>query len=157
MKQGLIDIKMLPYRYRKIGFWMLLSALPVALALVGLLLATGSIADPRAFFSEWNYSIVYYPLIVALALLVFSEERQEDEMVQSLRYKSLVSGVYFLVVALLLLPFYANIYTLIMGKNSIMPDVGGMLGTLLLLLAYIYGSFRYNLHYMRKKLTADAE
>lgn len=157
MKQGVIEIKLLPYRYKKIGFWMLLLALPLVFVFVFLLLATGSIASSKAFFSEWNYPMVYYPIIVALALFIFSKERQEDEMVQSLRYKSFVSGVCFLVMALLLLPFYANIYRLIMSKSIEMPDVGGMLGTLTLLLAYIYGSFRYNLHYMRKKLAADEE
>ncbi|WP_165838212.1 hypothetical protein [Pontibacter arcticus] len=97
------------------------------------------------------------PAYYRAALLNFSEEKEEDEMVQSLRYKAFVSGVFFLVIGLLLLPFYSNVYTYLMSQSIKMPDVGGMLGALLLLLAYIYGSFKYNLHVVRKKLETDEE
>ena len=157
MKENFMQISLLSYKYKKIGVWVLLAGLPLVAAIVAALLAAGIITDSRAFFHEWTYPLVYYPIIIGLALLNFSEEKHEDEMVQSLRYRSFVSGVFFLVIALLCLPFYSNIYTLLESKSIKMPDVGGMLGTLTLLLVYIYGSFKYNLYNMRKTLEADEE
>ncbi|MBC5776000.1 hypothetical protein H8S95_18130 [Pontibacter sp. KCTC 32443] len=157
MKDNILQIRLLPNKYKKAGIWVLIAGLPVAAAIVFVLISTGIIPDSKAFFSEWNYPIVYYPIIIGLVLLNFSEEKQEDEMVQNLRYKSFMSGVYFLAIGLLFLPFYSNIYTLLMSKSIKMPDVGGMLGALTLLLVYTYASFKYNLHITRKALETDEE
>jgi hypothetical protein len=157
MKENFMQISLLPYKYKKIGVWVLLAGVPVIAAVLIALFSAGIITERKAFFDEWTYPLVYYPIIIGLAFLNFSEEKQEDEMVQNLRYRSFVSGVFFLVIALLCLPFYSNIYTLLKSKSIKMPDVGGMLGTLMLLLVYIYGSFKYNLHNMRKALEADEE
>ena len=78
-------------------------------------------------------------------------------MVQSLRYKAFMSGVFFLVIALLFLPFYSNLMAIIRDRAIVMPNVGGMLGTLMLLLVYIYSSFKYNLYRTRKALETDEE
>jgi hypothetical protein len=157
MKESIFQIRLLPNKYKKIGIWMLVAGLPVAAGIISVLLKTGVIAEPKSFFEEWNYPLVYYPIIIGLAFLAFSEEKQEDEMVQQLRYKAFMSGVYFLVMGLLLLPFYSNLYTLLVNGSMKMPDVGGMLGALTLLLAYICISFKYNLHHTRKALEADEE
>jgi hypothetical protein len=157
MKEILPQVKLLPNRYKRFAFWIMLGGLPLLGVLSILLLQTGLITDEQAFFKEWNYPMVYYPIIIGMALLVFSEEKEEDEMVQSLRYKAFVSGVYYLVIGLVMLPFYFNLYTLFVRQSIRMPDVGGMLGALILLLVYIYGSFRYNLYQTRKALETDAE
>jgi hypothetical protein len=157
MKESMLQIRLLPNRYKKIGIWVLIAGLPVAAGIISVLTATGIIVDSKSFFDEWNQAIVYYPVIIGLAFLNFSEEKLEDEMVQHLRCKAFVSGVYFLVIALLLLPFYSNMYTLLVNESIKMPDVGGMLGALTLLLVYIYASFKYNLYHTRKTLEADEE
>jgi hypothetical protein len=157
MKEILPQVKLLPNRYKRFAFWIMLGGLPLLGGFSILLLQTGLVTDEQAFFEEWNYPMVYYPVVIGMALLVFSEEKEEDEMVQSLRYKAFVSGVYYLVIGLVMLPFYFNLYTLFVRQSIRMPDVGGMLGALILLLVYIYGSFRYNLYQTRKALETDAE
>lgn len=157
MEESMFQIRLLPNKYKKIGIWILVAGLPVAAGIIFVLVKTGVISEPKSFFDDWNYPLVYYPIIIGLAILNFSEEKQEDEMVQYMRYKAFVSGVYFLVIALLLLPFYSNIYTLLVNKSMGMPDVGGMFGALSLLLVYIYISFKYNLNHTRKALEADEE
>ncbi|WP_276498764.1 hypothetical protein [Pontibacter litorisediminis] len=136
---------------------MLVAGIPVAAAISYLLVATGVVTDSRTFFDAWTYPMIYFPIILGLALLVFSEEHQEDEMVQSLRYKAFVSGVFFLVMALLWLPFFSIVLALVRGRSIGMPDAGGMLGALFLLLVYICISFKYNLYYTRKAPEADEE
>lgn len=157
MEKGILQIRLLPARYKKVGLWILVAGLPVVAGIIKALLATGIITDARSFFEEWNYPLVYYPIIIGLAILNFSEEKYEDEMVQNLRYKSFVSGVCFLVVGLLMLPFYSNLYNLLVSRSIKMSDVGGMLGALTLLLVYIYASFKYNLYHTRKALETDEE
>ena len=157
MKQDIIQIKLLPYKYKKAGYWVLLLALPLSFCIGVLLLKSGVVQNERLFFDEWNDLLVYYPIIIGLTFLNFSEERQEDEMVQNLRYKSFMSGVFLLVMGLLWLPFYSNIMHVLRSENLSMPDGGGMLGALMLLLIYTYASFRYNLYRTRKALEADEE
>ncbi len=151
------QIQLLPYTYKKYGFWVLILGLPIVAAIVYLFKSTGMLTDSRSFFNEWNDAMVYYPIIIGMALLVFSEEKQEDEMVQNLRYKAFVSGVFFLVIALLFLPVISIIVASVRGREIGMPDAGGMLGALFILLIYTYISFRYNLYRTRKSLETDEE
>ncbi|MEJ8803626.1 hypothetical protein [Pontibacter sp. H249] len=157
MKESIFSVTLLPCKYKYAGKWVLIAGLPVVAAIVYLFKSTGVITDSRSFFDEWNDALVYYPIIIGMALLVFSEEKQEDEMVQNLRYKAFVSGVFFLIMAILWLPVFGSIMALIRGKSIGMPDAGGMLGALFLLLLYTYLSFKYNLYRTRKALEADEE
>jgi uncharacterized membrane protein len=157
LKENTYHIQLLPYRYKKLGYWTLILGLPIVAGIAYLLVVTGVITDSRSFFNEWNSAMVYYPIIIGLALLIFSQEKQEDEMVQSLRYKAFVSGVFFLVIALLFLPVFSIIVASVRGTNIGMPDAGGMLGALFLLLIYTYASFKYNLYRTRKALETDEE
>ncbi|NDK56789.1 hypothetical protein [Pontibacter fetidus] len=156
-EESAYPIQLLPYRYKKYGVWVLIAGLPVVGALVYMLVKTGVVSDTRSFFDAWNETMVYYPIITGMALLVFSKEKQEDEMVQHLRYKAFVSGVFFLVMAILWLPVFSIIVAAVSGNSVKTPDVGGMLGALLLLLLYTYISFKYNLHRTRKALDTDEE
>ncbi|WP_299825865.1 hypothetical protein [uncultured Pontibacter sp.] len=157
MEDQLYHVRLLPYKYKQTGKWVLIAGLPVVAGIVYLLKTTGLITNSISFFDKWNDAMVYYPIIIGMALLVFSEEKQEDEMVQNLRYKAFVSGVFFLIMAILWLPVFGSIMALIRGKSIGMPDAGGMLGALFLLLLYTYLSFKYNLYRTRKALEADEE
>ncbi|MDO6392359.1 hypothetical protein Q4E40_19650 [Pontibacter sp. BT731] len=157
MKEMLPEVKLLPYRYKRYGVWVLIIGIPVMALLSMALLSVGLITDRQSFFAEWSYLMVYYPIIIGLALLNFSKEKDEDEMVQHLRYQAFMNGVYYLIVGILMLPFFYNVFRLLRGASIGMPDIGGMLGALALLLFYTYLSFRYKLHQTRKSLAADAE
>lgn len=157
MKEILPQVKLLPNRFKRYGLWVLIAGMPALTLLTFALLSIGLIPRSDAFFDEWSHPIVYYPIIIGLALLNFSEEREEDEMVQHLRYQAFMLGVFYLIVGLLMLPLFTNIIRLLEGRAIGMPDVNGMLGTLALLLTYTYISFRYKLHQTRKALEADEE
>ncbi|WP_125047758.1 hypothetical protein [Pontibacter arcticus] len=70
MKADVLEIKLLPYSYKKIGYWLLALAIPVMFGIGLFILALDAsfnlIADETAFWGEWNYPLVYYPLIIAL-------------------------------------------------------------------------------------------
>ncbi|GGG31554.1 hypothetical protein GCM10011323_38670 [Pontibacter amylolyticus] len=150
-------IKLLPYRYKRYGLWVLIAGVPFMTLLTFVLISIGLIPRNDAFFDEWSKPIIYYPIIIGLALLNFSEEKEEDEMVQHVRYQAFMTGVLYLIVGLLLLPLFTNIVRLLEGRAIGMPDVGGMLGALALLLVYTYGYFRVRLHQIQKSLEADEE
>ena len=150
-------MKLLPYRYKRYGLWVLIAGIPALTLLTFALISLGLIPRNDAFFDEWSKPIVYYPIIIGLALLNFSEEKEEDEMVQHLRYQAFMLGVLFLIVGLLMLPLFTNVVRLLEGKAAGMPDVGGMLGALSLLLFYTYIYLRIRLHQVRKALETDEE
>ena len=151
------QMKLLPYRYKRYGLWVLIAGIPALTLLTFALISLGLIPRNDAFFDEWSKPIVYYPIIIGLALLNFSEEKEEDEMVQHLRYQAFMLGVLFLIVGLLMLPLFTNVVRLLEGKAAGMPDVGGMLGALSLLLFYTYIYLRIRLHQVRKALETDEE
>lgn len=151
------QVKLLPYRYKRYGLWVLMAGIPTLTLLTFALISIELIPRSDAFFDEWSHPIVYYPIIIGLALLNFSEEKEEDEMVQHVRYQAFMTGVFYLIVGLLMLPLFTNVVRLLEGKTSGMPDVGGMWGALALLLFYTYASFKYKLHQIRKALEADEE
>ncbi|MCP2045706.1 hypothetical protein [Pontibacter sp. HSC-36F09] len=157
MKEVMPPIKLLPYRYKRYGLWVLITGIPIVTLLTFALISLGLIPRNDAFFDEWSKPIIYYPIIIGLALLNFSKEKEEDEMVQHVRYQSFMTGVLYLIVGLLMLPLFTNIVRLLEGRAIGMPDVGGMLGALALLLFYTYIYLRIRLHHIRKALEADEE
>ncbi|MDX5417843.1 MAG: hypothetical protein LPK09_01410 [Hymenobacteraceae bacterium] len=157
MKELLPQVKLLPHRYKRYGVLVLLAGIPLMMLLSVAILELGIVTEKKSFFDEWSYPMVYYPIIIGLALLNFSEEKQEDEMVQHLRHQAFMTGVFYLIVGLLMLPVFTNALELVRGREFGMPDVGGMLGALTLLLFYTYSYFRIKLHQVRKELEADEE
>jgi hypothetical protein len=157
MKEVLPQVKLLPYKYKRYGLWVLIIGIPAMVLLSMTLIGLGIVTDTKNFFAELSKPIIYYPIIIGLGLLNFSEEKEEDEMVQYVRYQAFMTGVLYLIVGLLMLPLFTNIVRLLEGRAIGMPDVGGMWGALALLLFYTYGYFRVRLHQIRKELEADAE
>lgn len=151
------QVKLLPHRYKRYGILVLIVGIPLMMLLTLALIGLGIVTDTKTFFTEWNNPMVYYPIIIGLALLNFSQEKEEDEMVRHLRYQAFMNGVFYLIIGILMLPLFYNAFRLLRGATIEMPDIGGMLGALMLLLIYTYGSFRYKLHQTRKALEADAE
>lgn len=157
MKELLPHIKLLPYRYKRYGLWVLVIGIPAVVLLTFGFIGIGLLSGNDAFFEEWSYPLIHYPIVVGLALLNFSEEKKEDEMVQHIRYQAFMTGVFYLIIALLLLPFFTNVYGLLRGKELSVPDVGGMFGATVMLLVYTYLFFKINLYRTRKALETDAE
>lgn len=157
MEDSFADHLLLPYFYKKLGYGLLVLALPLGLGAFTIFKSFYPTEDADTSFQEWGISILHYPFSIALGLIIFSREKQEDEMVKNIRYKSFVKGVYYLLIAILLLPVLSNISNLILGREVRMPDLGGMLAVVNLLLFYIYASFKYNLYALNKKLEMHEE
>jgi hypothetical protein len=146
------EIELMSYKWRRIGVALLILGTPVAFGSLMALKSQG-IAVP----SEWFASIFHYPISIGLIILTFSREKIEDEMVQLIRYQSFMRGVKILAIALLLLPFFTNLFRWMQGKPYGLADLGGMLAVLNLLLGYIFLIFRINLFLARKKFSANEE
>jgi hypothetical protein len=85
---------------------------------------------------------------VGLFFLLFSREKEEDEMYMALRFKAMMHGIRFTFVAILFFPAWVWASTLWSGHPYHFPEVGGNLAVVTLLLFYAnatYGYFKYQL------------
>ncbi len=139
---SLESMKLLPYSYKKYGYIFLILSLPIGLGFTWLLETVLAIENTNAFEATWGLTILHYPIAIGLALVVFSKEKLEDEMMQTLRYKSFVYGVYMFAFAILAFPFLSNIINMIIGRPFQLKDIGGQIATLNLLLFCILAVFR---------------
>lgn len=128
-------------KYRKVGKVICILGLPVILLIAMGLLFLG--VDIK-ILDEFGLFIIHLPLSLGLYLILFSKENNEDEFYLSLRLKSISRGVVILIIAIILLPIFSNLYNLIVGDNIVLPDVGGNLAICTLLLAYSNVVYWYN-------------
>ena len=133
---------LLPHRYRIIG--MLVCFLSVPGVSLIFFLVRKIFGVSMAFWSEWGLYLIHVPLSLGLYLILFSEEKNEDEFYLSLRLRSIARGVIVTVSAMALLPFYANLPALIVERNITLPDVGGNMAVCTLLLVYANVAYAYN-------------
>ena len=133
---------LLPHCFRKIGMLIFFLGIPAVLLLTSLFVLLFNISF--AFWDEWGLYLMHVPLSFGLYLVLFSEEKNEDEFYLSLRLRSIASGVIAIVSAMALLPFYMNVLWLIIGRDTALPDIGGNMAVCTLLLAYANGAYLYN-------------
>ena len=88
--------------------------------------------------------MMHVPLSIGLYLILFSKERDEDEFFLNLRLRSIARGVVMIVTAMVLLPFYSNVFRLFTNADVALPDVGGNMAVCTLLLAYANAAYFYN-------------
>lgn len=136
---------LLAHRYRRLGVWICILTFPAVLPLNSVLLLAFDL--DTAYWDEWGLYMIHVPLSLGLYLILFSREKQEDELYLNLRLRSLAYGVYSTVVAVALLPVFASLSSLVAGRGIVLPDLGGNMAvcTLLLIvanLAYFYNKFR---------------
>jgi cytochrome bd-type quinol oxidase subunit 2 len=146
------EISLLPYQFRTVGLFVLIIGFPLAVAILGCLKMFNISPD-----QSWVLIIAHYPISIALILLNFSKEKQEDEMVQFIRSQSFVKAVRVFAIGLLLYPFISILSRSVQGKPVGIADLGGMLAVLNLLLTYTYILFRINLNQARKRMTSNEE
>jgi len=75
---------------------------------------------------------------IGFGILIFSKEKQEDEMIEQLRLKSFAMGVYYLLWGLIPLAIYQ-----IIVKGTIFTDYMSAYLAVFLLNTYIFLSFQY--------------
>jgi cytochrome bd-type quinol oxidase subunit 2 len=146
------EIGLLPYQFRTVGLFVFIIGFPLAVAILGSLKMFNISLD-----KSWVLIIAHYPISIALILLNFSKEKQEDEMVQFIRSQSFVKAVRVFAIGLLLYPFISILSRSVQGRPIGIADLGGMLAVLNLLLTYTYILFRINLNQARKRMASNEE
>lgn len=143
-----IESFLLTPSYRKWGWVLLIGGLPLVLLVFTLVVMLGAIENFSAFWSAWGLFFLHVPLSVGLFFLLFSKEKEEDEMYLALRFKAMMHGIRFTFAAMLFLPLLAWISAIWKGIPYHLPEVGGNLAVVTLLLLYsnaTYGYFKYQL------------
>jgi hypothetical protein len=136
---------LLAHRYRRVGVGVCILGIPMVLLLNSALLLVFNL-DP-AYWDEWGLYMMHAPVSLGLYLILFSQEKQEDELYLNLRLRSLAYGVHAIIVTVALLPVFASLSSLVRGGGIILPDVGGNMAVCTLLL--IVANFAYYLNKQR--------
>lgn len=149
--ESLESIKLLPYSYKRYGYIVLILSVPTVLGIIYSVNSIWDIENRKAFWGESPIIIFFNSLIaIGLSLLVFSKEKIEDEMVQALRFKSFVYGVYVFVILILAFPLFSNITNLLTGASMQLKDLSGH-AALNLLLFGIAMKFRVRMYLEKKR------
>ena len=110
--EGVISkTKLLPHIYKKAGYAFLALTLVVPFALFYSKYFINWKAMDKVDAINWSLTSLYYPIAIGLALILFSREKNEDEMVNLIRFRSFVYGVYLFAVAMLVNPFIGIVMT----------------------------------------------
>ena len=132
---------LLHHRYRRVGMWVCLLAIPAVVVLDRVLRLVFNLGSE--YWIEWGLYMMHVPLGVGLYLILFSQEKQEDEFYLNLRLRSVAKGVVMIVTAIALLPIYNIIGSLIIGRDIVLPDIGGNMAVCTLLLVYTNAVYAY--------------
>ena len=144
---------MLPYRYRKCGYGLILAAI---LALpVGLLLANVLEVIPQTH-TRFIAMTMYIFFFLGLFVVVMSEEKDEDEMIAAIRRKSvsltafIAFGLFILINLIIALAHgFRSLNTLALALATI-----GLTNVLTFIIIYLT-TFRISLWKMRRQCKED--
>ena len=144
---------MLPYRYRKYGYGLILAAI---LALpVGLLLANVLEVIPQTH-TRFIAMTMYIFFFLGLFVVVMSEEKDEDEMIAAIRRKSvsltafIAFGLFILINLVIALAHgFRSLNTLALALTTI-----GLTNVLTFIIIYLT-TFRISLWKMRRQCKED--
>ena len=140
---------MLPYRYRKYGYGLIIAAI---LALpIGLLLANVLEAIPQTH-TRFIAMTMYIFFFLGLFVVVMSEEKDEDEMIAAIRRKSvsltafIAFGLFILINLIIALAHgFRSLNTLALALTTI-----GLTNVLTFIIIYLT-TFRISLWKMRRQ------
>ena len=144
---------MLPYRYRKYGYGLIIAAI---LALpVGLLLANVLEVIPQTH-TRFIAMTMYIFFFLGLFIVVMSEEKDEDEMIAAIRRKSvsltafIAFGLFILINLIIALAHgFRSLNTLALALTTI-----GLTNVLTFIIIYLT-TFRISLWKMRRQCKED--
>lgn len=146
-------VKLLHHRYKKAGYVLLIASLPISIA-VSVLIRELRIDGFNLHRLDLSLFIFQSFISLGLVFLVFSKEKIEDEMIQFMRFKSFVHGVYLLIVIALMFPFLSLINHLIFD-TPIQMVAGDFNTSVNFLLFYIFISMRARIFLENRKLKLD--
>ena len=129
-------------RYRRVGMWICLLAIPTVVVIDRVLRLAFNLGFK--YWIEWGLYMMHLPLSIGLYLMLFSQEKNEDEFYLSLRLRAIARGVIMIVSAVALLPVFANLHSFIIEREIMLPDVGGNMAVCTLLLVYANFAYAYS-------------
>ncbi len=144
---------MLPYRYRKYGYGLIIAA--ILALLVGLLLANVLEVIPQTH-TRFIAMTMYIFFFLGLFVVVMSEEKDEDEMIAAIRRKSvsltafIAFGLFILINLIIALAHgFRSLNTLALALTTI-----GLTNVLTFIIIYLT-TFRISLWKMRLQCKED--
>ncbi len=144
---------MLPYRYRKYGYGLIIAA--ILALLVGLLLANVLEVIPQTH-TRFIAMTMYIFFFLGLFVVVMSEEKDEDEMIAAIRRKSvsltafIAFGLFILINLIIALAHgFRSLNTLALALTTI-----GLTNVLTFIIIYLT-TFRISLWKMRRQCKED--
>lgn len=144
---------LLPSHFRKRGYVLLITGLPLVLLIMSVLVLNKNNEAAMDYWSEWNGYLLHIPIAIGLFWILFASEDEEDEMFLSLRLKATFHAIRFIFIWILFLPVISMISTFGFGNELKKIDVGGNLAVVSLLLLYANISYWY----LKKKALQDEE
>jgi len=132
---------LLPKQYRKYGWILLFGGIPFVLFVFSIIIFQVDSQEFANYWDEFGGYLLHVPISLGLFWLLFSQEKEEDEFYQLLRLKSTFHGIRFIFIAVLMLPVFSFLISLLFSYELKMIDLGGPLAVVSLLLAYANGSY----------------
>ncbi len=148
-----INQYLLPYRFKRLGYYLIIAGIPLVLAIFTLLVFQVDSSAFKVYWDEFGGYFLHLPLSLGLFWILFSTEKGEDEMFLQLRLKATFHGIRFIFIAILFLPVFGLFNNLISEAPVSLPDIGGNLAVVTLLLAYANGAYWY----FKRKLEKNEE
>ena len=146
-------VKFFHHQYKKVGYVLLILTLPFSIAVLVMMKELWPDFS-NLYKGKLPLLVIQYPITLSLIFLVFSKEKVEDEMIQLMRFKSFVHGVYLLIVIALMFPFLSLINNLIFD-TPFQIVAGDFHTSVNFLLFYIFISMRARIFLENRKLKLD--
>jgi len=131
-----IEKFLLPSRFRKYGYFLILGGIPIILALMNIIVLQQPEENRQFFLDHWGGFLLNIPLSVGLFWILFASETNQDEMYLNLRLKATFHSIRYTFIAILILPVFSIIRSSITGIAFRFPEIGGNLAVVTLLLLY---------------------
>ena len=144
---------LLPNSYYRYGLILLITGIPLVIVLMTVVVFSADEPEFKTYWDQWGGYLLHIPLSIGLFWMLFARETDEDEMYMLLRLKATFHGIRFIFIAILFLPGLSMVWGWYKDLPYKMPDIGGNLAVVTLLLAYAYGSYWW----MKRKLAQDEE
>ena len=143
---------LLPHSFQRVG-WALLIALPILFVLLVLALNTFNLIPQR--YSKFGSLLLYIVMAMSALFIGLSEEKQEDEFIQTLRLRSIANTAWICFILIIVSAMDVDICEAfgIPGREKFWMRYM-RLDTIFAFFLYIV-IFRYRLYKYRKEATYD--
>ena len=144
---------LLPMSYRKYGVYLIAAGIPLVIFVFTFIVVQSEKDMGSRMWDLFGSYFLHVPLSLGLFWMLFSAEQEEDELFTELRLKAAFHAIRFTFIAILFLPGLALLKSWYTGEVFEMPEIGGNLAVVTLLLFYANVSYWY----MKSQVEKDEE